>query len=139
MTSFSYVEWKSLNEESEEIHTGMLDHKELKKHIGEGAFKSILKHPFFHQHVLIKQPGEKQGFRYHKDKHGFERVDAANSRSFTFKDKKVKTMVSFDMKHGGRSVTNAHLFHNYDGERFRPEDGGSLIWHHIKSHHGEGR
>lgn len=111
------------------IHTKTISGDELLKHIGRAKIRSIHKHPFYQDYIS----GGHAGYQYHRDEHGHEHVLAASAEPLKRKDgTETRKMVHFDFYK--RSVQNAHLFHNKNNERHRPEHGGNPIWRHIRSY-----
>lgn len=114
-----------------EVDTGAITAKELGKHISDATIKSIVRHPYFQKYVASHDPHATHAYRFIRDKNGFESVYAGNSHVLDTKSGKIRRMVKFDMKHSGRSVTNAHMYHNVDNKRHTT---GNVYWEHISSH-----
>ncbi len=119
------------------VDTGSVHYKELEKHLSKAAIAAVIRHPFHTDYVRDHTGGAPQAYRFIRDKNGFESVYGGNGRVLDTKYGKIRRMVKFDMKYGGRSVANAHLYHNINGERFEEKHGGNIKWDHIKSQHPE--
>ena len=112
-----------------EVHTGVLSAKELLSHISNAKLKSIAKHPYFRDNFhTAMNAGIPIGYRYHRSRHGFEHVQVAHGPMGD--NKPLRRMAEFHFRYNGRSVSQAHLYHNWDNERHRE---GNLYWKHVKS------
>ena len=105
-----------------ETRTASMSTLDMKAHLGNTKFSTIIKHPWFKDYFADKTVA----MQHHKTDTGLETVDVAHGG---IGDDKLKRKVSFQLSRTGRKIDNAHLYHNKNDERHN----GGIVWRHVKT------
>lgn len=110
------------------VVTDVISAQELLKYISKAKLDSIVKHKWFRDYISIAQSANiPVGFKYTLDKNGFEKIDVAHG---PMGDKALRRLLTFQLRYKGRSVSQVHLFQNWNNER---NSVGGIKWEHVKS------
>ena len=109
------------------VTTGVITAQELLKYISKAKLDSIVKHKWFMENMHTAQSVNIPiGFRYRLDHNGFETVDVAHG---PMGDKALRRLLTFQIRYGGRSVSQVDLYQNWNNEK---HSQGGIRWEHIK-------
>jgi hypothetical protein len=113
---------------------------ELMNTIGKTRTKALLNHPYIQKHFGSHESlGMPLVHKVLVDKYGYPEV--MTSSAFTYTNphgQKTRKMVRTSLsKNADSKVHQIHLFHNYDNERHRENEGGGPLWRYRESLHND--